>query len=451
MPAGEGLVSASTVSKYLRVHAEPEAGLARAVTRSYRHVIVIPASGEEPSLWDGLVRATDRVAGEALCIVVVNGHAELPLETHQLNRQCIATLNRRAEARPIDAGAWLGRIDAADVLLIDRASPERIVPRKQGVGLARKIGCDVALGLRHAGKSTSRWIHTSDADVGLPADYFTAAADVSAPAAALAYRFEHATSSDSRLDRAHALYECYLRYYVLGLAHAGSPYACHTIGSILAIDASAYAGVRGFPRREAAEDFYLVNKLLKLGPVSVPSSEPIAIRPRRSSRVPFGTGRATGDMLDRELDRGDDYAIYHPRCFVLLRAWLEALSHHAATGDDAIAAASRLLHDAVDRACLAAALASLDVHAGLDKALREAPARDRRRRAHEWFDAFRTRKLVHALRDGVDGGPALGVLPWREGLERAPFIAARFDHPREAMRALAARESGGVSGPGRGT
>ena len=36
----------------------------------------------------------------------------------------------------------------------------------------------------------------------------------------LAYRFRHVPSGDAALDRAHAVYEIYLRYYVLGLRWA---------------------------------------------------------------------------------------------------------------------------------------------------------------------------------------------------------------------------------------
>ena len=63
------------------------------------------------------------------------------------------------------------------------------------------------------------------------------------------------------------LYEYSLRYYVAGLTYAQSPYAFHTIGSTMAVNAEHYASVRGFPRREAGEDFYLLNKLAKVGSV----------------------------------------------------------------------------------------------------------------------------------------------------------------------------------------
>ena len=70
---------------------------------------------------------------------------------------------------------------------------------------------------------------------------------------------------DQFCNTATALYELRLHHYVLGLEYAGSPYAYHTLGSCLAVKADAYAQVRGFPKRAGAEDFYLLNKLAKLG------------------------------------------------------------------------------------------------------------------------------------------------------------------------------------------
>ena len=59
-----------------------------------------------------------------------------------------------------------------------------------------------------------------------------------------------------------------LRYYVAGMKYARSHLThFHTIGSTMAVRASYYAKVRGFPKREAGEDFYLLNKLAKVGTV----------------------------------------------------------------------------------------------------------------------------------------------------------------------------------------
>ena len=58
-----------------------------------------------------------------------------------------------------------------------------------------------------------------------------------------------------------------MSYYVAGLAMAGSRYAHHSLGSTIAVHAKTYAAVRGYPKRSAGEDFYLLNKICKLAPV----------------------------------------------------------------------------------------------------------------------------------------------------------------------------------------
>jgi hypothetical protein len=59
------------------------------------------------------------------------------------------------------------------------------------------------------------------------------------------------------------------------------------------------------------------------------------------------------------------------------------------------------------------------------------------RHFHTWFDAFRTLKLVHALRDG-----GLPSLPWREALAEAPFtnLSASTVEEVEPLRMLLAAE-----------
>ena len=139
--------------------------------------------------------------------------------------------------------------------------------------------------------------------------------------AAAVFPFRHEPSPDPHVTRATALYELSLRYYVAGLAWAGSPYAFHTLGSIFAVTTDAYAAVRGFPRRDAAEDFYLLNKAAKIGNVARVASAPVRIRSRVSDRTPFGTGASVGRAT-----MTTERVFYAPECFVGLRSVLESLS-----------------------------------------------------------------------------------------------------------------------------
>jgi hypothetical protein len=79
---------------------------------------------------------------------------------------------------------------------------------------------------------------------------------------------------------------------------------------------------------------------------------------------------------------------------------------------------------------------------GAFPAIREAIGRSgdaatMRRHFHTWFDAFRTLKLIHALRDG-----GLPSLHWREALAEAPFtgLSASTVEEAEPLRMLLAVE-----------
>lgn len=392
--------------QYLERHAEPEIALVEELHGRYQHVLVVPAYDEHAAFLEGLWPAASR---PTLCIVVVNASVRDSAEVRARTVRSFDELAERVRAKPLAAGASFGSIsNEMDVLLVDRA--RRLLPAREGVGLARKIGCDIALALHARGRIAHPWIHMTDADARLPTGYFDAATN---GAVALAYPFVHAGGATPEIDRAHADYEVHLRYYVLGLAWAGSRYAHHSIGSTIAVEAGAYAAVRGVPPRRAGEDFYLLNKLRKLGAIAVPDVEPIVLRARRSARVPFGTGRAVLTILDE----GREQRTYDPRCFSLLRSWLTALD-----GADPMNAVDETLVEVLDKL-------------GARDALAKIPASQRLRRRHEWFDGFRTLKLLHGLRDA-----GLPSLPWREALARAPFVPETFDDPFAQCRALAELE-----------
>jgi hypothetical protein len=229
---------------------------------------------------------------------------------------------------------------------------------------------------------------------------------------------------------------------VAGLRFAGSPYAFHTIGSTLAIHATAYARVRGFPKRLAAEDFYLLNKLAKVGTIRSLDSKPIWLSARTSNRTPFGTGRALERARGGERDRAS-LSVYHPDVFSDLGAWLQTLRALAEAGDAADPA------DLLPKQIGSWPSADAErLRANLDASGAWAAARSGAKRArtpvtrakhlHGGFDAFRTLKLIHALRaSGLDS------IPLREALSRAPFITARDGAPLEEVREqLAGAERG---------
>jgi hypothetical protein len=394
-----GRPKSRVVAKYLARYAEPEARDLSWFHGQWDTVVCIPACQEEDSLVETLEKmSVVKAADKTLVIVVINGSEDADPSVHQQNKQTADQLKLRCEMR--GGGDALGKLDQMSVLLLDRYSEERRLPQGQGVGLARKIACDVALALVADGRVRDSWIRCTDADVEVPDDYFSALPERLAGGdfSAAVYPFVHVPEGDELQKEAMRLYEVYLHYYVAGLKRAGSPYAYHTIGSLIAINATSYAVVRGFPKRQAGEDFYLLNKLAKVGRVVQAEGTPVRIRGRVSHRVPFGTGAAV-QTIRAQLAAGADYQVYHPKVFDALGAWLRAL--HDFSNDASLDVLRKTIHTASDEwgETLILALEGQGAFSALHKASQQVSGEQLFRRLMEWFDAFRTMKLIHALRD----------------------------------------------------
>ena len=421
------------IAGYLGAHADPDAVAVAEVVAPHgpwSAAVVVPVRDEMPSFLGGLAPALK--GRGALAIVVVNGDANDPPAVTEANATLGDALRELGSSTGLADDTVLVRTtDLGDLLLLHRT-----VPPGQGVGRARRIGLDLALALVHRGALATRWLDTTDADVMLPSDYFDPGSVD--PIAARVRPFVHVAGGDPSLDHATALYEITLRYYVAGLAFAGSPWAMHTIGSCLSVDAEAYAAVRGLPVRAAGEDFYLLAKLAKLGAIATGRGRPIEITSRASTRVPFGTGPGTA-AIARTLAEGSTPTVYDPASFVALGRVLEALARWSTTGQGSPAeAVQRHTSDPV----VAAAFDELRP-AGLSAAMQGATTAARRlRRTHEWLDAFRTLKLIHRLR-----AHGHGPVPWPDAVAsltarpldrdvprvRAAFADAERHHPAAGL------------------
>lgn len=170
-------------------------------------------------------------------------------------------------------------------------------------------------------------------------------------------------------------YELYMRHYRIGLARAGSPYAFTALGSAMAFRPRAYRAVRGFPPRQAGEDFYLLQNLRKHGALIQHLDARVYPASRPSDRVPFGTGPVVGAQ-DPEINR-ERYPFYHPRYFQELADGL---------------AAFKALHRGPVQTTFEAFFKARGVKAGLfEKMRRNHPRQDRFIHAcHEYFDGLRT-------------------------------------------------------------
>ena len=246
------------------------------------------------------------------------------------------------------------------------------------------------------------------------------------------------------------LYELSLRYYVAGMKFARSPYAFHTIGSTMALSALHYAKVRGFPKREAGEDFYLLNKLAKVGSVleldADFENEVIEIESRRSDRVPFGTGAAVNKIAGFA-DPLKEFRFYNPAVFSLLKTWLQVLPAiwHAGSPELGFSIFQKQVSDSRNQEIqsLLTGLKAMKTGQAIEHAFRQSSNLEQfTRQVNTWFDAFRTLKLIHFLRDrhlpsiayaGLESNPVYQHL-----LTRDPDLLAFHNHFRKYREAESA-------------
>lgn len=376
----------SSLKKYLAkrrypgpwtLEGEPGDGFAGAV--------VIPALAEAESLpatLTSLAANPRRELARWLVVVVVNQRGAADPATKAENQATLALLGSANRL-------W----DGLHLAWVDAASPGCELPPGEGVGLARKLGCDLALERLDWARQGGPLLAMLDADTLVETNYLAALQDHFATRSegAATVAFCHQPGESAPLAAAITRYELYLRSYLLGLTLAGSPYAYPTIGSTIACRALAYLRAGGMNRRLAGEDFYFLQQLAKTTGVAPLGATLVRPAARLSSRVPFGTGPA----LEKVLAGDDAVTLCHPcEAFLLLRGWLDCA---AGAGPETSAA---LLLDRA--AALAPELGDFLAETGLvaswEKLRRNHPRRPALRRAfHGWFDALQTRRLLHRL------------------------------------------------------
>ena len=388
----------------------------------WHQALVIPAFAETSEF---LQRLADLNSEQRSLVILVNNcPAYASAADQQLTQQLLGHIQTQHTIENVREGVTFGQLNSRlDLLSLD-ITVERsdwLKPLQSGVGFARKVGMDVATALWHQGALDHPWVLSSDADAWWPNDYLSAASKPKIRKGALVLPFRHRqTAHSDHLSPAAALYELSLRYYVLGLRWSGSPWAYHTIGSTQAIHCESYAENRGFPVREAGEDFYLLNKIAKTAPVDCPMGQVIKLSDRLSGRVPFGTGPAVKRITEQSAP-DEEFLLYEPDIFVSLQRWHElipALAERGATSSDP----TSQLQKALDETLLNG------LHAlGLAKALNHCQQQAKtaaqfQRHLWQWFDGFRTLKLVHWLRD--HGYPSISYRQWceRGQQQRMPFL-----------------------------
>ena len=385
------------IARYLAKHADLESRpLVSARTEGVEQVVVIPALAEGDYLPRTLAALAANPAsdlGGTLVICVVNNGPPASCDPGviQDNRETLQTLD------DLIGGRATASVDArlAGVLrlaYVDAATPGNELPAGQGVGLARKIGLDWGVEVLRADGSRLPLLFSLDADTVVEPNYLSAVRDhfEATDARAAVIDYAHLLDTDAETVAAIVCYELFLRYHVLGLRYAGSPYAFHTIGSTIVCSPDAYAAVSGMSRRQGGEDFYFLQKIAKTYRIDTVTSTCVHPSPRPSERVPFGTGPRVRRFLQ---GAQNEYRLYHPDCYRILGEWLELAARSVAeTGTRVLEAARQRcepLGTFLEGCSFAPTWDALRRNAENDATLR--------RQFHRWFDGLKTLRLIHHL------------------------------------------------------
>lgn len=425
------------LQQYLVNYGEPEASLdlPGLMDRRYSMAMVIPCYDEQPHIVLALLKRLRQLSAEQITIVVVN--APVDSEVQALERTQVLwqrlrgaydqdhkggerTFHPQSKVNWLSGGALL-----PDCILVSRCFAGELIPTHQGVGLARKIGADIACRMYSNGSLTQPFLLNTDADVHLPAGYFEAAQEqFDEQTSALIYPYLH--EAEPGLQKVSQFYELKLRYYVSGLISSGSCYAFSTIGSTMAVHLGHYVSVRGFPKKSGGEDFYLLNKLAKVGRVKTLSAPVIRITGRESHRVPFGTGPALSKLISLK-SLADAEVWYHPRTFHLLRIWLQEILHPQIWAESSAELFRANFENALpgtvalaERQALGAYGERLGLLKMVSRTQRQFKDPQRYGKAiTDWFDGFQTLKFIHYLRDVL-----LPLVNLRYLLESADFLSS---------------------------
>ena len=270
----------------------------------------------------------------------------------------------------------------------DHVTGSAAYPEKFGVGLARHQACTSGLDFI----KDNAPIISLDADSPVNKQYLQAIFEflLEHPKFQAGHvNFQHRHCGGESEKQAIQIYEQHLKRHRQQLENAGSPHAWYAIGSTIVCTKAAYIKSGGYHcRRMAGEDFYLLQQLSKTG-CKIEMIEDAVVYPsdRISDRVPFGTGKAVGDII-----QSGSWLSYHENCYRDLGELLVAVKENLDEREEVVLEKSP--------ATCADWLIQRDFSDVWPKL--QSNARDNEmllQRFHEWLDAFQTLKLIHFLSD----------------------------------------------------
>jgi len=263
--------------------------------------------------------------------------------------------------------------------------------KKPGVGLARKIGMDEAI-RRYLSLIKDGLIVCLDADCIVGKNYFHEIykAFIERPKlSAASIHFEHQldANKDSIIQ-----YELHLRYFIAMQRRIGLPFAFQTVGSCIAVRASAYCKQAGMNKRQAGEDFYFLQKFIANNQCFEINKTTVFPSDRGSERVPFGTGKAVNKIKATT----QELHTYHPENFFLIEDFtktvFKAYTDLKFTREQFLGLNAQLFIF-LEKIDFIQMLNQIKANTNQLKSFQK--------RFYKWFNAFMLMKCLHSLRETV--------------------------------------------------
>ena len=360
-------------------------------------VVVVPAISEFQNiknLLSSLIKNDVFFLKKSLVIFVINNSFSSNLEIREDNKKSLSFLREIMNKSGWDKFASEISKSGIQIGVIDAASEGNEFEDKQaGVGLARKVGLDQALKVFDYSIPGKKILISLDADCTVEENYLEEINKFFNERNAFVANidFEHELIGEEKSKLGILSYEIFLRHYVLGLLYAGSPYSFHTIGSILVCEQEAYLKAGGMNTRKAAEDFYFLQKLAKLYKIHRITSTKVKASARESWRVPFGTGKSMSDYFSNQ----KEILLFSPDEFIILKKWLGLFNSELSLNINELLNESKKIH---------VELFNFLNSYGFSKAWKQILSNSKSEKQlnyqrKNWFDAFKTLKLIHHLRD----------------------------------------------------
>ena len=343
--------------------------------KNLRTIIVIPCF-KEPDILQTLQSLYDCNTPKypTLVLIFVNASEDALDEVKIFNKTTFETIKYFIEQNP------------KENLQFEVFLDNELTAKHAGVGTARKTLMDTALKIFDKNETDGIIVNT-DSDCFFTPNYINsienAFEDESLELAVMHYEHRIETEKDKVLAKGITEYELHLRYYKQALEWTEYPNVLETIGSCMVCLASVYALEGGMNKRKAGEDFYFINKLAKSRKATTIIEATVLPSCRTSDRVPFGTGKAMNDYVDKETKMFQSYDI---ECFISLKQFLEQIEVLYEKGFEALEL------DATGKAFLI----KIEIQKNLEEIKKQSNNFERfKSRFFYWFDHLKALQFIH--------------------------------------------------------